>query len=78
MANRLIRGIDDELAQRLHEQAPFHGRNAEAEHRAILVAAPSSPRKRTLARFLATMPKVGRDEDFVRPSDPNKPAHVFD
>lgn len=78
MANLLVRGIDDELVQRLREQAASHGCSAEAEHRAILAAALSGPKKRTFAQFLATMPDVGRDEDFARQSDPDQPAHVFD
>ena len=78
MANLLVRGIDDELIRRLREQAASHGRSVEAEHRAILAAALSGPRMRTFAQFLATMPNVGRDEDFMRTADPDRPAHVVD
>ena len=77
MANLLVRGIEDDLVQRLREQAASHGHSAEAEHREILAAALLSPRKRTFAQFLTTMPSVGQDEDFARQQDRNGPAHVF-
>ena len=78
MANLLVRGIDDELVQRLRKQAAAHGRSVEAEHRAILAAALVGPRKRTFEQFLATMPNVGEDADFERPPDSHGAAHVFD
>ncbi len=43
-----------------------HGRSAEAEHRAILTAALTSPPRRNLAELLASMPDVGLDADFER------------
>lgn len=67
MANLLIRGVEDTLVQRLREQAATHGRSAEAEHRAILVAALRGPKTPSFARLLGSMPAVGQDEDFARP-----------
>ena len=44
MADLLVRDVDDSLVRALKEQAGAHGRTAEAEHRAILAAAPARPR----------------------------------
>lgn len=74
MADLLLRGVDDALTQRLREQAAAHGRSTEAEHRAILMAALGSNKKRSFAEFLGTMPGVGTDEDFARPRDSSAPA----
>ncbi len=79
MANLLVRGIEDDLVQRLREQAAAHGRSAEAEHRAILRQALYRPVRRSFADVLRQMPDVGRDEDFSRPAVSNeKAADVFD
>lgn len=78
MANLLVRGVEDALVQRLREQAAAKGRSAEAEHRAILVAALRGPKKRSFAQFLKTMPNVGRDEDFARPRSSGDAKRVFD
>ena len=67
MANLLVRGIEDSLAQRLRELAAAHGRSAEAQHRLILDAALRRPKKRSFAQALAQMPNVGLDADFARP-----------
>jgi plasmid stability protein len=66
MADLLVRGIDEDLVRALKEQAAVHGRSAEAEHRAILVAALTRSRGRTFAEVLASMPDVGADADFER------------
>ena len=80
MANLLVRGVEESLVQRLREQAAAHGRSAEAEHRVILDAALSRPKKRSFAQALAQMPNVGLDADFARPKEPKgkAPARVFD
>ena len=64
--NLIVRNVDEEVVQSLKEQAARNGRSAEAEHRAILKAALLQPRKRSFNEVLASMPNVGRDEDFVR------------
>ena len=80
MANLLVRGVEESLVQRLREQAAAHGRSAEAEHRVILDAALSRPKKRSFAQALAQMPNVGLDADFARPkgSKGKALARVFD
>jgi plasmid stability protein len=66
MADLLLRGIDDEIVRALNERAGANGRDAEAEHRAILSAALARPRKRSFAEVLASMPNAGTDADFER------------
>ena len=61
MADLLVRGVDDELVRALKERAGAHGRSAEAEHRAILAAALTRPRRRSFAEVLASMPDAGAD-----------------
>jgi plasmid stability protein len=78
MANLLVRGIDDQLVKALKARAGAHGRSAEAEHRAILAAALSRPRKRSFAEMVADMPPVGTDADFERVSSQAKVPRVFD
>jgi antitoxin FitA len=78
MANLLVRGVEDDLVQRLREQAAAHGRSAEAEHRDILITALRGPKKRSFAKFLSTMPNVGLDDDFARAQSHGEPKHVFD
>lgn len=79
MANLIVRNVDDRIAQALKEQAARHGRSAEAEHRAILEQALARTRRRSLADVLASMPDVGRDEDFERVDEQGSDARrVFD
>jgi hypothetical protein len=61
------------LLQRIAEQVGVsdagteaHGRSAEAEHRAILAAALTTPLRRNLAELPGSMPEVGLDADFER------------
>lgn len=77
MANLIVRNVDDRISRALKEQAAKHNRSAEAEHRAILERALLKTKRRSLAQVLATMPNVGRDEDFERVDDQSAPR-VFD
>jgi plasmid stability protein len=79
MANLVVRNLDERIVDALKQGAARHGRSAEAEHRAILEdELLGRPKKRSFAEVLASMPNVGRDEDFERPEDADKDAHVFD
>jgi len=78
MADLLVRGIDEELVRVLKERAGAHGRSAEAEHRAILAAALTRPRKRSFAEVLTSMPDVGADADFERVQQAGAASNVFD
>lgn len=77
MANLVVRNLDERVVKALKRRAASNGRSAEAEHRAILEAALLKTRRRSLAEVLASMPDVGRDEDFARHQDDDAPR-VFD
>jgi antitoxin FitA len=66
MAQLVVRNLPDDLVKALKQRAARHNRSAEQEHREILEAALRGPRRRSLAAVLASMPNVGRDEDFAR------------
>jgi antitoxin FitA len=66
MADLLVREVSEEIVRALEEPAAACGLSAEEEHRKILAAALLRPRKRSFAEVLASMPDVGRDEDFER------------
>ena len=78
MADLLVRGIGEDIVKALKERAGVHGRSAEAEHREILAAALIRPRRRSLVEVLSSMPDVGLDSDFERPTDPVEARSVFD
>ena len=78
MADLLVRGVDAALVRALKARAGAHGRSAEAEHRAILAAALSSPRRRSFAEVLASMPDAGQDADFERADSVGDAPIVFD
>jgi plasmid stability protein len=66
MAQLIVRNLPDDLVKALKQRAAKRNRSAEQEHREILEAALRRPKRRSLAAVLASMPNVGRDEDFVR------------
>jgi len=66
MAQLMVRNLPENLVKALKQRAAKHNRSAEQEHREILRAALSGPRRRSLAEVLAAMPNVGKDEDFTR------------
>ena len=66
MANLLVRNLDERVVKALKRRAARHNRSAEAEHRAILEEALYKTDRKSLADVLATMPDVGRDQDFER------------
>ena len=62
--NLIVRNVEPEVVKLLKERAVLNGRSAEAEHREILKAALSQPRKRSFNEVLLSMPNVGEDSDF--------------
>ena len=72
MSTLLVRGVDDPIVTLLKKRAASHGRSAEAEHREILFASLSKPRKKTFAQVLAQIPAVGKDADFERSFSPGR------
>lgn len=77
MANLVVRNIDQRVVDALKQRAATAGRSAEAEHRRLLEEVLFTPRKRSLAEVLASMPDVGRDSDFERFEDAEPAARVF-
>ena len=69
MANLVVRNIDDEIVRALKARAGEQGISAEAEHRKILEMALITPRKKSFAEVLLTIPNVGLDADFERTQD---------
>jgi plasmid stability protein len=70
MSQLIVRNLDDALVRALKLRAARHGRSAEAEHRAILREALAADTLRpSFKEFLADMPCVGLDEDFLAPRD---------
>ena len=69
MAQLVVRNLDGELVQALKQRAAAGNRSAEEEHRRILQMALRSPKRRSFAEVLATMPNVGEDNDFARRED---------
>jgi plasmid stability protein len=77
MGQLLVRGIDDEIVQRLKLRAARNGNSAEEEHRRILrevLEADRSPR--TLKDLLFEIPDVGEDADFERSRDRGRPVEL--
>lgn len=76
MANLVVRNLDQRVVDALKQRAAKHGRSAEAEHRTILEEVLlGTPKKKSFAEALASMPNIGQDEDFERLDEE---AHVFD
>lgn len=66
MAQLMVRNLPEELVKALKQRAAKHNRSAEQEHREILHAALRGPRRRHLADVLASIPNIGKDDDFAR------------
>lgn len=77
MANLIVRNVEEEIVKALKSRSGKHGISAEEEHRRILRRALLEPRQKSFADALATIPSVGKDEDFVRVQD-DRPSDVFD
>ncbi|MDE1461695.1 FitA-like ribbon-helix-helix domain-containing protein [Spartinivicinus poritis] len=66
MAALVIHEIDEEIVEALEGVAEQNGTSPKIEHRRILEAAlkPAEPQKKCFVEFLASMPNIGKDEDF--------------
>lgn len=76
MGNLIVRNVDDDIVSALKERAGKYGISAEAAHRLILEEALMSPKKKSIAKILASMPNVGEDSDFER-NHPKENLDVF-
>ena len=66
MADLVVRNLDDRIVRALKKRAAQHQRSAEAEHREILKRALLLPERRSFAQALASIPNVGKEDDFTR------------
>lgn len=66
MSQLIVRNVEEAIVRALKRRAVRHGRSAEAEHREILRAALREDLAGgSFKALLASMPDVGRDEDFT-------------
>ena len=72
MAQLIVRNLPDELVLALKRRAARSNRSAEEEHREILRAALQGTRRKSFAQLLASMPNVGKDEDFARSQEDSR------
>ena len=77
MKSLVVRNLDDALDDALRARAIANGRSAEAEHREIFAEVLGRPQRRSFTDILASMPNVGRNEDFVRLSKDQAAPNVF-
>jgi plasmid stability protein len=68
MANLIVRNLNPRIVAALKQRAARHGRSAEAEHRELLESVLMRPARMSFAEAIATMPDVGKDDDFERAS----------
>lgn len=66
MANLIVRNLNPRIVAALKQRAARHGRSAEAEHRELLESVLMRPSRMSFAEAIATIPDVGKDEDFQR------------
>lgn len=78
MAQLIVRGLEDEVVQRLKELAARQGRSAEAQHREILREALIGRHLRgaSFKDLLRAIPQVGSDADFARRRDLGRPVEL--
>jgi plasmid stability protein len=66
MSQLIVRNVEEAIVRALRRRAVRHGRSAEAEHREILRAVLTDEiAAGSIKELLASMPNVGRDEDFA-------------
>ena len=74
MSQLIVRNIGADIVGALKRRAARHNRSAEAEHREILRAALREEiQQGSFKAFLASMPDVGTDEDFLIERDLPRP-----
>ena len=68
MATLTARNLNPRTPAALKQRAARQGRSAEAEHRELLESVLMRPARMSFAEAIATMPDVGKDDDFERGS----------
>ena len=78
MPQLIVRQIEEKVVKKLKQQAGEHGVSMEAEHRRILreslLGQPA--RRSSFKEALLAMPNVGRDEDFARGTQLERPVEL--
>lgn len=62
MANLIVRNVDDAIVKALKTRARKRGTSAEAEHRAVLIAALLKPRRKSFAEVLAALEQISNTD----------------
>ena len=76
MANLIVRNVDEEIVRALKFRAGRNGISAEAEHRNLLADVLLTPKRKSFAEVIQSIPPVGRDDDFS-PQQDEPPSRVF-
>jgi plasmid stability protein len=78
MPQLIVRQIEEKVVKKLKEQAGQHGVSMEEEHRRILREAllGKAAKRPSFKSALLAMPNVGRDEDFARGSQIERPVKL--
>lgn len=78
MASLIVRNVDDEIVTTLKFRAVKKGINVETEHRNLLAAALSTPRRRRFVEVIESIPPVGHDDDFSPRQDASSLPYPHD
>ena len=78
MPQLIVRQIEEKVVQKLKDRAGQHGVSMEEEHRRILRAAlfGKVAKRTSFKEALLAMPNVGRDEDFARGPQIERPVKL--
>ena len=77
MGQLLVRGVEDEIVERLKLRAAQNGNSAEEEHRRILREVLTADRPpQSLKELLLGIPNLGEDADFERSPDRGRPVEL--
>lgn len=78
MPQLIVRQIEEKVVQKLKERAGRHGISMEEEHRRILREAllRTPGKRRSFKEYLLSIPNVGRDKDFERGPQIERPVEL--
>jgi antitoxin FitA len=78
MPQLIVRQIEEKVVKKLKKQAGQHGVSMEEEHRRILREAllGKAAKRPSFKDALLAMPNVGRDEDFARGTQIERPVKL--
>jgi plasmid stability protein len=77
MPQLIVRQIEEKVVRKLKQQAGAHGVSMEEEHRNILRnSLLGTQRKRSFKEALQAMPNVGKDSDFERDTQIDRPVDI--